>query len=943
MNSFVAQKFKYFYSKELVRLIFWFCIALLLSFTIYKRLTSNIHDINATDVAGDISTNTTWTLASSPYNLTNNVNIISGAVLTIEAGVEVRSNGNYSINVTNGTLDANGTSGNTIKFIHNTLTAKDSWGGIYVTASGTLNLDFCEVRYTDIGVRIKEGVGIINDTLFDTNHAGISAYNNANITTARNTFTNNTYTPIVIEPEIGTVSLGTGTDADIISTGNGYNGIGIAYPGGDGADTTTACLSDTCTIPQRTFGGISNIPYVIITNYTFSGSNDTLIVDGGVKVKAMSGNRFTIASGATIDINGTTGNKVYYTSYRDDSIGGDTNNDGITVGDEGDWYGIVLSSGTHTMDYANVTYADVGVYVKTSSLTVNDSTFESNRVGISAYTNGSITTKRNTFKDNYYTPIAIEPEIGTVSLGTGTDADIISTGNGYNGIGIAYPGGDGADTTTACLSDTCTIPQRTFGGISNIPYLIITSYQINGSDDTLVMDPGVIIKASSSRELQIFNGSRLDINGTLGNRVYLTSYKDDSIGGDTNNDGSTNGSAGDWVGIELRGANAHVIEFAYISYASYGIYNNNASNVTINDCDIQYNTYGYYHRLGSVSPVFARTNLEHNASWAMYNYVSTTINAENLWWGDSTGPYDNDDAGACLSNLGSGDPVRDISGYPIDYCPFSTTKFNANILPIASNVNIDSSASSINLVEGSTKTVNCYGLVTDDDGYTDIQSVTAILYRTGVGQGASDDDNNHYTLTGNTECVPSNGSGTTEEYDCDFSVYFHADPTDTGSIYETDNWTCVMIPTDGVGDGTSDSDTIEINTLYGINITDSIDFGVLNDGENSGSTNDIIDVYNTGNISSDLTLSGSNLCTDYPTCSAYTISVGNQEYYLSAFTYGSGIDLTSSAVDVDISISKPTASPSNSFKSIYWGIGVPGGSYPGVYDGIIIVSTKADT
>lgn len=47
----------------------------------------------ATDVEGIIDTNTTWSLASSPYNITNEVQIGEGVELTIEPGVRVNGTG----------------------------------------------------------------------------------------------------------------------------------------------------------------------------------------------------------------------------------------------------------------------------------------------------------------------------------------------------------------------------------------------------------------------------------------------------------------------------------------------------------------------------------------------------------------------------------------------------------------------------------------------------------------------------------------------------------------------------------------------------------------------------------------------------------------------------------------------------------------------------------
>jgi hypothetical protein len=65
-------------------------------------------------VNGIISSDTTWTKAKSPYNLTGNMAVDDGATLTIESGVTVNLN-DYYIRV-NGTLMARGSDNDNIHF-----------------------------------------------------------------------------------------------------------------------------------------------------------------------------------------------------------------------------------------------------------------------------------------------------------------------------------------------------------------------------------------------------------------------------------------------------------------------------------------------------------------------------------------------------------------------------------------------------------------------------------------------------------------------------------------------------------------------------------------------------------------------------------------------------------------------------------------------------------
>jgi|GEM_PF-4939910 len=68
-----------------------------------------------TNVSGNISSNTTWTLANSPYTLVGNVGIPSSYTLTIEPGVIVQRSADYQILI-NGTIVINGTQTDSIVF-----------------------------------------------------------------------------------------------------------------------------------------------------------------------------------------------------------------------------------------------------------------------------------------------------------------------------------------------------------------------------------------------------------------------------------------------------------------------------------------------------------------------------------------------------------------------------------------------------------------------------------------------------------------------------------------------------------------------------------------------------------------------------------------------------------------------------------------------------------
>ena len=85
-----------------------------------------------TTVSGAITSDSTWSLADSPYILTGSVLVPDGITLTIEAGVNVKVNpGLYIKN--EGIIIAVGTSGNKITFESNSVSPeKSDWSGIRI-------------------------------------------------------------------------------------------------------------------------------------------------------------------------------------------------------------------------------------------------------------------------------------------------------------------------------------------------------------------------------------------------------------------------------------------------------------------------------------------------------------------------------------------------------------------------------------------------------------------------------------------------------------------------------------------------------------------------------------------------------------------------------------------------------------------------------------------
>ena len=110
------------------------------------------------EVGGPISTDTTWAVADSPFNMTASVLVNSGSTLTIEAGSVINIGSDLGIQI-GGTLVARGTSSQPIVFQPTSGTTPGSWGSIgfsnssvdAVLTSGSYTsgsvLQHCQIKY----------------------------------------------------------------------------------------------------------------------------------------------------------------------------------------------------------------------------------------------------------------------------------------------------------------------------------------------------------------------------------------------------------------------------------------------------------------------------------------------------------------------------------------------------------------------------------------------------------------------------------------------------------------------------------------------------------------------------------------------------------------------------------------------------------------------------
>lgn len=243
--------------------------------------------------------------------------------------------------------------------------------------------------------------------------------------------------------------------------------------------------------------------------------------------------------------------------------------------------------------------------------------------------------------------------------------------------------------------------------------------------------------------------------------------------------------------------------------------------------------------------------------------------------------------------------------------------------PVITNWKLNSDQP-IALIEGGTQTIYATGTVSDLNGFSDILYATSSIYRTGVTASCISDPNNCYQIN-SFECPFTNCSGNSCDVECSAEIQYFAEPTDGGSFFEDEGWEAVLYVLDTTNnEATTTSVEVDIFTLWGIGVTTgNIEYGTLNVGEDTGSTNATTSLQNTGNDSIDVELAGSDLA-----ASGSAIPVANQKFATSSFTYSSCVicsALSGTASTYEIDLTKPTSTTPVT-DTLYWGVYVPVGT-----------------
>ena len=278
----------------------------------------------------------------------------------------------------------------------------------------------------------------------------------------------------------------------------------------------------------------------------------TLNVDAGQVVKLDAG----LVVQGTLDARGTAAQPVVFTSEKDDSAGGDSNDDGSATAPRPDDWGQILFTGAGSggvLDQVAARYG--GIYVNAeveadgTSPTISDSTLsDAGGYGLGLVGSDAVVTGDTFQRDGFES----DGHGGAIHMDTASAPTV--TGAQISG-----------DFVNGAVIDGGTLPAGTTTWNQDVVYWTDGNITIP-QNAKLVLNPGQTVKVGSY--LQFIVQGTLQAAGTAFSPIVFTSKYDDSSGGDTNDDGSTSTPhANDWSGIQFTSTStADVMDHAEVRY-----------------------------------------------------------------------------------------------------------------------------------------------------------------------------------------------------------------------------------------------------------------------------------------------------------------------------------------------------------------------------------------
>lgn len=601
--------------------------------------------------------------------------------------------------------------------------AGGDWFALYLNNGCTANLNWTHLAYGGGSnqANVHTSAGVMTSLTWNGGGTHNSANDGARITSATTWLSNLEASYNALDGIELTPTVPASFDA-IAANGNGGYGIRVTQnPGffpsnlsgsGNGVNGifVTGSLGGSAPNQMWTWGANANFPYVA-GNLLCNGP-DSLALEPGAVVKFDLPSSFMQINGAGAHLRtlGTAGAPVWFTSRKDDAHGGDTNNDGgASMPAGGDWFALYLNNAcTAELNWTHLAYGGGSnqANVHTSAGVMTNLTWNGGGTHHSANDGARITSASAWLSNLEASGNALDGIELTPTVPATFDA-IVANGNGGYGIRVTQsPGSFPSNVTgsgngvngiyvTGSLGGSAPNQMWTWGANPSFPY-VLGNFLCNGPD-SLAIDAGAVMKFDLPSSYMQINGAGAHLRtlGTAGAPVWFTSVKDDTQGGDTNNNGGASMPAeGDWFALYFNNSATIALSETWIAYGG----GSNQANVLVSagTTALTWNGGGSIRSANdgirgsfttfaldrvrvaenrgrgfSIFPPSGATathcDIYDNelavSNYGFYNNTTTMVDATVSWWGDATGPFDPSPGPPSINSGGLGDRVTDYVAY----------------------------------------------------------------------------------------------------------------------------------------------------------------------------------------------------------------------------------------------------------------------------------------